>query len=365
MANLKKQSQYSSFPILCANVTDKDDLVIFRPYQIFRFNNIRIAVIGLMGYPAWSSVALRYTKDLKFHDPVETANKLVPIVRQYADIVIFLTHNGYQEDIELGEKVANVDFIVGGHTHTKVDKPVLIKNKENQNGIAGTLMMQTGWGGMYIGRMDLTINDNKIESYKGKLIPVTGKNEIDKKISTYTQQIDKIVNEEIGEATKTLSVDAKYSGQCPLGTFVTDIMREHMKVDVAIVNSGGLREELPKGIVTVGQIYKIMPFDNALVVFDWPGKRLKEFMEENVKRLNKHKTFQFSGITYKIDENKVTNIKVGNKPLDMNKKYKVVTVDFVFSGNEDFKFEDTTNVQTTDILLRNIIIEYFRKHKKI
>lgn len=368
-SNLRKQSQYAAFPILCANVTDKDDLLIFRPYHIFRFNNVRVAVIGLIGLPAWQSAAFRYTKDFKFHDPVEVANKLVPIVRQYADFVVLLTHNGYKEDIELAEKVNDVDVIIGGHTHTKVDEPVIIK-KNNKNGINGTLMMQASYGGIYVGRIDLTLNENKIDTYKGKLIPViantvTEDNEIDKKISTYTSKIDKIINEEIGEVTQALSIDNKYAEQCQLGTFVTDIIREKMKADVAIVNSGGLREELPKGIVTVGEIYKIMPFDNALVVFDWSGKRLKEMVEENAKRLGKHKTFQFSGLTYKLSNDKVVSIDIGNKPLDVNKKYKVVTVDFVFSGNEDFIFVDTENVQATNVLLRDLIIEYFRKHKKL
>ena len=370
MPNLKKQSQYEAVPILCSNITDRQGYLIFRPYQIFRVNNVRIAVVGLMGYPAWNSVAIRYTQDLILHDPVDTAKKMTEIVRKYADIVIFITHNGFNEDKELAEKVDNIDIILGGHSHTKLEEPVFIKKEQNNNGINGTIITQTLMGGMYVGRLDLTINNNKIQSYNGQLIPVTSKydvkdNEIDKKISEYSKKIDKIVSEVIGEASTTFGVEEKYSGQCPLGMLVTSIIREKFNADIGIVNSGGLRQELPKGVITVGKIYELMPFDNALVVFEWSGKSIKAFVEENEKRQGKHKTFQFTGLSYKANNGKAESIMVGNKPLDINKNYKVVTVDYVFSGNEEYKFDDAQKANMTSILLRDVIIEYIKKHKKI
>ncbi len=179
----------------------------------------------------------------------------------------------------------------------------------------------------------------------------------------------------IGES----SADMTWTNEGPssIGSLIADILREKEGAQVSLVNTGGIRADLPKGPITLGKIFEILPFDSDQVVtFQIQGKNIRKIVEQNAKNLGKSRTLQFSGLAYAIKGNKVTTIQIDGRPLDPEQWYKIATVDFVFSAfveqvnvtpqaSVNVKFSHPRDVNETGINLRDLVIDYIKEHKII
>lgn len=369
MLNLRTQVQFAQFPVLNANIVDeKTGLLVFRPFHIFNVHGIRVAVLGLMSEHSWKAIADEQKKGYALKDPFETAQKLVPQLRQQADLVISLHHMGIWDDEVFPQKVADVDLVLGGHSHTLMPQAKLIKNS-NQNGLGGTLVQHAYYQGVYVGRIDLNLDaQKKISSYHSELVLLDERFDqepLKEILSTYGGKLKTDMDQVIGEATDHLSVANKFDGPFPMGSVMADILRESQNTEVGIMNSGGVRAAIPRGPITVRSIYEIMPFDNSVVRFKLRGKDLRQIVETSASRLGKSKTLQFSGLVFTVKDKKVTAITINGKALDPDRMYTVAAPDYVFKGNEDISFEKAEDAVMTGRLLRDVIIAYVRKHKRI
>lgn len=147
-------------------------------------------------------------------------------------------------------------------------------------------------------------------------------------------------------------------------------MQKKTGAEVAIQNGGGLRRSLYKGDITMGDMYEIMPFDNALVTFDLQGKDLKKAIDHGI--LNPEVTDgQFTGLKVEYDknkpfENRITKITLTNgTPLDMNKYYKVTVPDFLLTGGDKYDFSNAKNVVETFIPVRDVLVQAIKEAKVI
>ena len=92
---------------------------------------------------------------MKFLDPVKTANKLAGQLRsqQNCDMVICLSHLGYQQDQKLAESTRHIDLIIGGHSHSYMKEPEIRKNLDNKD----VMIYQTNGRGRYVGKIDVEL----------------------------------------------------------------------------------------------------------------------------------------------------------------------------------------------------------------
>ncbi len=161
---LAKRLRGADYVTVCANYdfseTPLDTLV--KPYTIIEKGGRRIGIIGLLidlkGY-----VSQKSREGIEYKDPVKVANRLAKRLKRYekCDLVILLTHIGYDggtkkraSDLDLAEKTKNVDLIIGGHSHTFLEKPAIVKNRSGKD----VIVNQTGALGVYVGRIDVTFN---------------------------------------------------------------------------------------------------------------------------------------------------------------------------------------------------------------
>ena len=117
-------------------------------------------------------------KETKYLDPIETSQDMSRILKeeQQCDLVICLSHLGYYyrrnpkiiSDLNLAKATQNIDLIIGGHTHTFLPKPTIVKNSNNQN----MLVNQVGSYGINLGRIDFYFDQEKNITSKGKSILV-------------------------------------------------------------------------------------------------------------------------------------------------------------------------------------------------
>jgi 5'-nucleotidase/UDP-sugar diphosphatase len=121
-AQWQKLVQMARYPVVCANVVDATTRQpLLKPYEVLQVEGARIAVFGLLtestrGYPATR-------EGIEILDAVDTARRVVPQLRQQADVVILLSHLGYEVDVQLAREVPGIDVIIGGHSHTRLAKP--------------------------------------------------------------------------------------------------------------------------------------------------------------------------------------------------------------------------------------------------
>ena len=184
---LTQQREWAGFPFLAANVVKKETGVpLVDPYIMKEFDGLHIAIFGLTTEELYIMGDPQDIGDLDFRSVIETAKALVPELREKADLVIALTHIGFHGiagggvagggyripgDLHLAKEVPGIDVIVGAHSHTEVTEPEVIGD---------TLILQAGEYGLYVGRLDLTIDSeaDKITEYTYKLIPVNLKKRI-------------------------------------------------------------------------------------------------------------------------------------------------------------------------------------------
>lgn len=369
LANLNKQTASAPFPVLNANIVDaKTGQRLFKPYQIFAVNGVKIAVIGLMSDHAWQAVATANKQGLNLLDPIKVANELVPELRKQADLVVSLHHMGIWIDEVFPQQVPGVDVIIGGHSHTLMEKAKVLPNKNN-NGIGGTLMQHAYYMGAYVGRIDLTLDkQRRIVKHDSQLVLLDERFDRDPVAELLDRYGDKLkvqMNEVIGEALDDMGTDGKYNGPFALGSLVADIIRESQNVEVGIVNTGGIRTSLNKGPVTVGEIFEIMPFDNAVTAFAIKGKDLRQVVETSASRLGVSKNLQFSGLVYSMKGTQVTDIHVQGKPLEPERLYRAAAPDYVFSGNEGISFENAVEARPTGQLIRDLMLDYVRQKRQL
>ena len=175
---LQKQLPHASFDFLAANYDFRNTLMEGRTksFKIYRKNGIKIGVFGL-GIRLDGLVDPYLFKETKYLDPVEITQDMTRILRQEeaCDLVICLSHLGYHyknpdriSDLKLAGETSGIDLIIGGHTHTFLKKPTVVKNLFREN----MLVNQVGCWGVQVGRIDFVFDEAKNISAKGKTIIV-------------------------------------------------------------------------------------------------------------------------------------------------------------------------------------------------
>jgi len=153
------QLQHAKFELLNCNYDFSRTLLAdkVKPYRIFKKGGIKIGVIGV-GIELEGLVPNELFGEIVYHNPVDIADKLAKELKtqKACDLVICLSHLGFEyqndklSDKKLAQKTAYIDVIVGGHTHTFLPKPIVIKNQLNKD----VIINQVGWAGLQLGKID-------------------------------------------------------------------------------------------------------------------------------------------------------------------------------------------------------------------
>lgn len=380
LSNLLNQLKHANFPLLCANVFYKNNnQLVFEPYKIVNRANLKIALIGAIGKSAWNVIPKKFLSEIYMTDEHETVYNLSKKLRTDVDLIILLSHLGYNPDLKFAENSFNIDVIVGGHSNTTLVRPVLIKNDSN-NGIGGTLILQGYKWGIYIGQLDLEFNkeSKKIVSYDGKLhlindkIKVNESSEVSMLIKEYEQKINEKINQIIGESLVEMKYleDEKHKKVLPLGILCCDALKNNSNADFVIINSGTIRDMLHAGDITISNVMKILPFDNTIVTLNLTGKDVYEIFDFIASKYGTITGYQFdSGVSFTLNlkNKKAEDIFINNKPLDLNKTYKVATISYLIEGNQNgnILFKNAKNIVDNGYYMRDALIEYIKLNSPI
>jgi 5'-nucleotidase len=177
---LYAQLPYAKFEFVSANYDFKNTVLDsqVKPYKIFNKGGIKIGVFGL-GIELEGLVDKKAYKETVYNNPVEVAQDMARILKhnKKCDLVICLSHLGFSykneptkiSDLDLAKKTKDIDLIIGGHTHTFLDKPVIQKNSDGKE----VMINQVGCYGINLGRVDFYFSDDAAITGNGKAIIVS------------------------------------------------------------------------------------------------------------------------------------------------------------------------------------------------
>ncbi|MFD2037234.1 bifunctional metallophosphatase/5'-nucleotidase [Belliella marina] len=167
LEGILNQIPHANFNIISSNYDFRDTILkgSFVPYKIFKKGGIKIGVFAL-GIELEGLVSTKNYGNTKYLDPLETAGEMVQELKsKKCDLIICLSHLGYAyrsekiDDLKLAEQVSGIDLILGGHTHTFLDEPTLVKNPYGHT----TIVNQAGTGALRLGKLDFEFSrDSKI-----------------------------------------------------------------------------------------------------------------------------------------------------------------------------------------------------------
>lgn len=364
LQQFERNMKLSGCPTLCANLIDRRTGRSYEPqYKIMDFDGAKVAFFGLVT-PAPTYKAAKEGYD--FLDPIETARMLAPELKKQADIVVAITHIGHEEDRLLAATVPDIDAIVGGHSHTGLIKPSIVRTwSEPQAFRCGTVIAQAGQWGHALGRLDLYLRSDGIGpytlmSYRGELIPITSSIPEDpstsKVVNRYLKPIWKQYGDVLGEAGDGFYgyIDEERRGDSTMMNYVCDALREAFQTDIALFNTGGIRGELARGTVRMWDVATVLPFSSEVVTMKISGTRLKKALEELKPGI--------SGISYVINrDNKLQSANINGASIDDAAVYTVVTNSWFV----EFGFKDVEGVVYTGRAVRDVVKEQIINRKTI
>lgn len=192
----------------------------------------------------------------------------------------------------------------------------------------------------------------------------TGENpKIKSLIEPYKMQIDEAMNKVIGQTAKELRCE-RTDIESTLGNFIVDLMLYQtgkiydMPLDLCVVNNGGLRVPINAGNITVGNIFELMPFENEVVVVTLTGQEMLELLAYEAK--NRKSSFANSQLKY-TEEGMLVSAMIGEKPLDANKTYKLVTYDYLANGGDGMACLANLKREPMGITVRTMIINHIEE----
>lgn len=164
LENLAHQlSAHARFPMVISNYDFSNTPMEHRyvPYKIFKKGSLKIGILGV-GIELQGLVPENLYGNTLYLDPIQKTNQVAAeLKRKNCDLIILLSHLGYRyddnriSDLKLAQETENVDVIIGGHTHTFLDAPVVVKNRKGED----VIINQVGWAGILLGRMDIIFEE--------------------------------------------------------------------------------------------------------------------------------------------------------------------------------------------------------------
>jgi len=257
---------------------------------------------------------------------------------------------------------SGIDVIVGGHSHSRLKKPVL------ENGI---LIVQAGSKMTNLGRLDLQVKDDRVAMYNGQLIDLWSdgtfaNDELNAMVTGYENQVMAEYGEEIG----TLAVDLrKGRGEHNLGNWLADCLRAGAKADVALINSGGIRRPLSAGPLTALDIHEMLPFANNLISVKISGEKLSAIIQQNADAgvSGVHGILQVSGVRYSYrptadgEAAELVEVLVDGKAIVADEEYVVAMPDYVAMMKDVYLKVELPESQDTGKTLATVVVAAVRE----
>jgi 2',3'-cyclic-nucleotide 2'-phosphodiesterase (5'-nucleotidase family) len=296
----------------------------------------KVAIFGLL-YPIQKSY-------VRSTDPVAAARETVEGLRRNgAKVVVAVTHEDMGDDVKLLEQVPGIDLIVGGHDHLYMTQQVngewITKADADAKSAIVYDVTVTPAGQVHTAPLRIALDttvpkdpavDARVQTWMAELSAKLGGNETLARTENLLEGVEPVIR----------------GRESALGNLLTDVAREQMQTDVAVLNGGSVRinDNIVPGPITTYDMEGIFYYTNPLVAFRVTGQQLLEMLRNSVSRADAGdgRFLQVSGLSFTYHPQgtafvvNAEDVKVGGKPLDVSASYTVASIDYLYmNGPED------------------------------
>ena len=373
MSGLGEMFAMSKVPVVASNydftATNLSQYVV--PAKILKAGRIKVGFIGL-NVRLLNLVEPMACEGVVWQDAVNVADMYAEELRnQGADMVIALSHLGYEPnddryyyDRGIAMKTRHIDMIIGGHSHTTLSKADYITNLDGES----VPVVQTGDQGRNLGYAKIKIDENGTPSFEYRLIPVNSR--LDDRLDP---RFSDLIEAHAAECKEKMDVKLGYSRyniyrytyndnpQSRLGNLTADgliwMARKYFNedADVSVYNSGGMRENIYQGDVTLGDVYAVYPFDNTLSIVDIKGSDLKELFRSAASG-----SLPIGGdIQLTVSGGQMKSATVKGKQIVDSQTYTVATIDYLVNLGR-YGLGNATNRRNSTEFIRDFFGEYYK-----
>jgi 5'-nucleotidase / UDP-sugar diphosphatase len=371
----------ANFPIVNANMYIKTyHKRLMQPLLIRQIDGYNILFIGIITDEVLLSLKLdnQVGTFISLEDAAKEVGRICDAYKNDdIDLTILLTHIGFESDKKLAAMLRpewGVDMILGGHSHTVLERPETINN---------ILIAQAGVGTDQIGRFDITVDGdaNRILEWKWQLIPIVSgaiqaDTNLQKFIESFRDAVDAKYNTLLCRTAQKLTHPSRVI-ETSLGNLLADIFAENAGCDVALIGSGSIRQKEMGPVVTLGDVVQIFPYDTSFSRFTITGGQLDGIFTYIMRAENRNgegECCQVNGSVRAVyDETrcKLVSLKISGKPVDQAAHYTIglsgyhvkYSKEFMNLTNEELSALDSPKVTATS--MQSVMEEYLRSHQNL
>jgi 5'-nucleotidase len=380
LAHLLFLEKVANFPIVNANLYIKPySKRLMRPYLILQKAGFDILFTGIITEKVMDSLKADPLVS-SFVTLEEASQEVGKITNAYKnddiDLTILLTHIGFDSDLELADMLKpewGVDIIIGGHSHTILEKPA------KRNGI---IIVQAGVGTNQVGRLDVEVDDdtNSVVDYKWQLIPIDDKiAEPDRALSDYIDNYQKEVNQKYEAIICKLAVEhthPKREIETSLGNLIADAFAENAECDVMFVASGSIRSEKLGPMVMMKDIITCFPYDDVLTRYTIAGAQLTNIFNHIMRIGNRDgegECYQVNSMVraeYSDSDKRLISLKIDGKDVDPVGTYTICLQSY--HANNSQAYLGITRAELTAIKTKvvttssfEVLVEFLKNNQNI
>lgn len=388
-ANLIEQLRHARYHVLCCNLDSSKWPALgalLRDSEVETIEGQKVGFVGAIT-PDLEQLST-HLQGVKLKKPggdwIEPVRQSVAALRaQGIDKIVLVTHCGVDADRELARALPDVDVIIGGHSHTRLEQPL----REVHPDGSVCWIVQTGSYGQAVGKTEIAWDsqgrlDEAASHYS--LVEVDSSLPESSAVAAYLEEQARPLaarREPLGStATAHFEVGImKLPYDSALGDLVTDAFADYARKSgcaITLHNRGGLRERIEAGPLTRGQMEGVLPFDNKLVVAQMSGAVLRRVLDHSVAGAGTGRFFDVHGLRLVYAQARgsaparllsVEAQALDGRwlPLNPTATYRVALNDYNFGGGEGYNFKGATLVRNSGKRLSDFLVSYVRRHPQL
>ena len=322
-------------PMLAINCYDKETgRRPFAPSMMIERAGLRIGVVGIAAFIVDKTMPPHFGEGLRFTTGEEALGDEIARVRadEEADLVIVLSHLGLPQDMKLAANVPGIDVLLSGHTHDRLENPIRV---------GGTVIIQSGCHGAFVGRLDIAIDGDAITVEDHRLVPMDDTIAPDPEMARLVEAVVSPSRDALAEVVGSIDEAAHRNTilDCPTDDLLLAAIRKASGRAIAFSNGWRYGAPIPPGRVTVGDLWNMVPVNPPVTTAEMTGAEVQAMMEENLERTFSCDPYgqmsgyvkRFCGLTILAKlglpfGHRIDRIFVGSAPLDPETVYPVAYI---------------------------------------
>lgn len=276
---LRQRVASMTCPVLACNVEDATTAAPeFEATLVKEIGGVRVGFIGLTSPIVGQTMPPSFGLGLRFTDPVDAVAPHVRRLRhdERVELVVLVSHFGFPQDVQLAREVEGLDVILSSHTHNLLTAPVRVGR---------TVLMQSGFGGAHLGRLDLDVQDGAIGGMRHGLIEVAESIEpdvviedvVNHQLMAFREQLSEVVGQTATALNRMTVLEST------MDNLITDAYVDVTGADVALSHGWRYGAPVPAGDVTLGDLWQMIPANPEVFTVEMSGAALLELLEANLE----------------------------------------------------------------------------------